>query len=833
MRYQEINIVGEEYADDNRHWSAQHCVNYLPVPAERGGSLTQWQLRQAPGLKPLVRIVQDIGDGELADVGPVRGMREVEGKLFVVAGNTLYQISNGLVAIPYGTVPGVGRVSMTHNQRGLGNELLIVNGSAGYVFNTSTLVFQRITDEGYPGAFIADYIDSYLAQVEPQGRFWFHSDLADALNYNTLDRYEAEGQPDRIVSLKVSHREALLFGQKTIEPYVNDPSGDGTAPFQRASNTVIECGCSAKFSVAALDNSVFFLDDKRIVRRLDGYNPVRLSTQPIEQALAACTADQIAAAYAFVWEDRGHKVYYLTVPGQFTIGYDVLSRRWHRRLTKGMDRWRLSDLVFWNGKWVGGDYQSGRLYELDWAYALDGQDSEGEPLELVRRTASGYLSANQNRIRVHALELRCRVGGPETVPADFPEQPEGPAISGGAPDGVVGAAWSGYTYTGTGGTPPLKFTLRSGTLPPGVGPLSQAGTIAAGTPTAGGTYTFVVRVTDANGLFDELTDVVFVDVVIPWLMAGIFTNSAEIKPSVDGVDWTQNATRISIPPSSYWSPGTRGRLFRWGNQILATTTSNAFGPVTVISNDLGATWEDAGISSLDSPSGDAAKIGGNIYVASTLLSINYTQKIEPDGTVTGTGWAATALAEDGDYLYNTRDIVSNNVFVRDSSGAYVRDAQYNTTGQNPKTTQLCCGNGLVVATWTTNEPTVSDSRFHIASSSDQGATWTQHANPFGDAIGNSDAQTRLCYSEGLGKWLVTFGSRVAVGDSPATLVQSAHVFGQVPRGMDEDGKKFVICGDNQLMERTVDGVNFTSMTVTNTTASTDLDDVLPLGYVDE
>ena len=631
MRYQEINIVGEEYADDNRHWSSQHCINYLPVPAERSGTLTQWQLRQAPGLRPLVRIIQEhAGEAQPEiEAGPVRGMREVEGKLFVVAGTTLYQISNGLVAIPYGTIPGVSRVSMAHNQRGLGNELLIATGSAGYVFNTSTLVLQKITDEAYPGAFIAAYIDSYIAQVEPQGRYWFHSDLADALSYNSLDRYEAEGQPDRIVSLYVSHREALLFGRETIEPYVNEPSGAGTAPFQRASNTVIECGCSARYSVAGLDNSVLFLDDKRIVRRLDGYTPVRISTQPIEQALAECTAEQISAAFAFVWEDQGHKVYYLTVPGRFTFGYDVLSRRWHRRLTKGMDRWRLSDLVFWNGMWVGGDYQTGRLYALDWKYGLDGQDSEGSPLELVRNTVSGYLSANQNRLRVHAVEVRCRVGSEETIPVDFPAQPEGPSISGSAPDGLVDVATTPFQYT-ISGNAPLKVTLRSGTLPPGLS-ISQAG-VRSGTPTEEGSYTYTLRVTDKYGLWADHTDTVQIraylyDFVAVASTGSYFGSTAET--------WTGSSVNGN------------GRPMTWGKRIILLLPSG-----NVVSDDYLATvmpkaapW--SGSATLARPTKTP---NGRIYVAAGDTNLYYTDDGAETWTTVALGFTVAKLAGDDDVL---------------------------------------------------------------------------------------------------------------------------------------------------------------------------------------
>jgi hypothetical protein len=570
MRMRPINIVSDEYSDDCRHWSSQYCINYLPTVAERSGTRTEWMLRQAPGLKPLVHIYRNLG-ATTEDSGPIRGMRNVEGKLFVVAGNTLFQITNSYVAIPYGTVPGVGRVSMTHNQNGNANELLIVNGSAGYVFNTSTLAFQKVTDDGYPGAFIAWFIDGYLAQVEPQGRYWFHSDLANALSYNTLDVYEAEGQPDRIVTGHTSHREALIFGKETIEPYVNAPEGDGTAPFQRASNTVIECGCAAKFSVESLDNSVFFLDDKRIVRRLDAYTPVRVSTQSIEQALAECTQAQIAAAFSFTWEDRGHKVYYLTVPGKFTFGYDVLTQRWHRRLTKGTERWRLNDLVFWNGMWVGGDYQSGRLYELEWDYSYDGQDAEGSPLELVRKSGSGVLHNNQNALRVHAVELICRVGGEATTPAAFPTQPLSPTITGTAPDGLVAIAYSGYTYTIGGGTGALRVTLRSGALPTGL-TISSAGVVSMGEITAIGSFTYTLRVTDENGLYAELTDTI--EVASP---AFASRGNPTILYTSSPYDWDTSV-----------DPGINAT-----NALIESRNGKVFVFVSgagSVSNDAGATW---------------------------------------------------------------------------------------------------------------------------------------------------------------------------------------------------------------------------------------------------
>src|SRR5690606_27209431 len=111
-------------------------------------------------------------------------------------------------------------------------------------------------------------------------------------------------------------------------------------------------------------------DDQRLVRRLDGYTPVILSTEAIAAAFRECTQAEVSQAYAFTWEDAGHKVYYITVPGRFTFGYDAKTGEWHRRASFGLPHWAVSDVVFWNGRWYACDSRFPRLYELDPEYKL-------------------------------------------------------------------------------------------------------------------------------------------------------------------------------------------------------------------------------------------------------------------------------------------------------------------------------------------------------------------------------------------------------------------------------------------------------------------------------
>src|SRR5690349_2239625 len=134
MRAQPLPLVGGSYADEDRPYSMQDTVNYLPCRPETDGTRSGELLKTPPGLYPYL---------ELPDLDPpvkrtVRGTHNAEGRFFAVIGTTAYRISNAGVAIPLGTIPGTGLVAIEHNQISLGNEVTFVTGSAGYVYNTVT-----------------------------------------------------------------------------------------------------------------------------------------------------------------------------------------------------------------------------------------------------------------------------------------------------------------------------------------------------------------------------------------------------------------------------------------------------------------------------------------------------------------------------------------------------------------------------------------------------------------------------------------------------------------------------------------------------------------------
>lgn len=557
MRASPVDLIGGFYADDTLPWSCQDTVNWLPVMGEVGGTRTPSKLATPPGLKPYQRV----------GTGPIRGMHDLEGAQFVVSGRYLYRIGTNGVAVPVGVIPGVGRVSMTHNQFKTGYQLLVENGQGGggYVYDSNTKAFARITDEGYPGSLSSDYLDSYLLGVEPQGRYWFHSNLADATDYNTLDRYESEASPDKIVGLAVSQLEVVVFNQRTIEFFYN--AGGATGTFQNRRQSITR-GCASRHTIAKLDNTLFWLGDDGIVYRLEGYSARPISTGPMHRAFAGKNWSE---AFAEVWEDRGFKVYYLTFPDGMTFGYDVVSGLWTRRESFSLNRWRLSQIVRWGDKWYGGDYQDGRLWNLDWDYPAEGVQP------MVSERTSGVVADNQAAFIIPNAELVFDVGQKEVILTDaFPAQPETPVITGDAPDVVLGDAYPGYTYTLSGGLPPYRVTLVSGALPAGL-TITEQGVISTGSLSAMGGSNFTLRVTDANGLWSELADSIYVTSAVLSLGNTDPSSKTISKRSIAGV-WSL-ATAGTVPTASSFLLGLpNGRFMAW-----SSTTAH-------YSDDLGANW---------------------------------------------------------------------------------------------------------------------------------------------------------------------------------------------------------------------------------------------------
>ena len=389
-------ILGATYVARSVNAADARMVNLFPEMVPDGGKEPAF-LQRAPGLNLLATVGS----------GPVRGLWQLNGFMYVVSGNTLYKVTSAYVATSLGTIAGTGPVSIADN----GTQIFIAANGPSYIYNATTNVFAQITDPDFPGAVTVGYLDGYFVFNEPNSQRVWVTSLLDGLSVDPLDFASAEGSPDGLVSLIIDHREAWLFGTNSVEVWYD--AGLVDFPLQRIQGAFNEIGCIAPYSVAKMDNGIFWLGaDARgrgIVYRANGYTGVRVSTHAVEWQIQQYS--DMSDAIAYTYQQDGHSFYVLIFPtANTTWVYDVATQAWHERAgwSNGeFVRHRSNCQVSYNNQIIVGDYQNGNIYAFDLnTYADNGQVQKW--LRSWRALPTGQN--NLKRTAQHSLQIDIEAG---------------------------------------------------------------------------------------------------------------------------------------------------------------------------------------------------------------------------------------------------------------------------------------------------------------------------------------------------------------------------------------------------------------------------------------
>ena len=393
-------ILGSSYVARSVNAADNRMVNLFPEVIPEGGKEPAF-LSRCPGLQYL----QTVG------TGPIRGLwaHQTNGTdFYVVSGVEVYKL-NSMTGTPtlLGTVSGTGPVSIADN----GTQIFFACNGPSYIYNEVTNVFQQITDPDFPGAVTVGYLDGYFVFNEPDSQKVWVTNIFEGTQIDALDFASAEGSPDGLVGLIVDHREAWLFGTDSVEVWYD--AGLADFPLARIQGAFNEIGCVAAFSIAKLDNGLFWLGtDARgqgIVYRANGYTGTRVSTHAVEYAIAQY--GNLADAIAYTYQQEGHAFYVLTFPtGNATWVYDVATQAWHERA--GWDngafmRHRSNCQCNFGGNIIVGDYENGNIYRFN----LDVFADNGGVQKWLRSWRA--LPTDQNdlkRTAQHSLQLDCESG---------------------------------------------------------------------------------------------------------------------------------------------------------------------------------------------------------------------------------------------------------------------------------------------------------------------------------------------------------------------------------------------------------------------------------------
>lgn len=402
---QPFPFVGAAYSARSKALDAQRCINLYPEVSESGPGPSKGAVPSGvPGRSVCIALIGAPGRVLWATMagGAVRGLRRFSASVAVaVVGGNVYRLTTGGAATLIGSAPDDGRpVAMDSN-----GSIVIIATSIGSVAvdpmtgATAVLGISASSVGFIDGRMLLNKVDT--------GQFVYtglYNSVISPLNFET-----AEGAPDNLLALAISHREVWLFGEYTTEVFA--PTGDSLIPFGRVGNAFVEVGIAAPSSIGEMDSSLYWLSaDERgqgMVMRASGFEPQRVSTHAVEYAIGSYS--RIDDAIAYTYQQEGHNFYVLTFPSAGkTWVFDSKTSLWHerayRRSDGGLEQVREQCQMMFAGKILVGDRLNGNVYSLDLNTFTDNGDA------ILRLRACPHLSSFQVQQTFYSLEVTMETG---------------------------------------------------------------------------------------------------------------------------------------------------------------------------------------------------------------------------------------------------------------------------------------------------------------------------------------------------------------------------------------------------------------------------------------
>lgn len=394
-----LNLAGPDYTTYSSNLNRQTCINWYPV---MGG----------PDAKTPAALFPTHGATLVnqAGLGPHRDAIEHLGELYIVSGSRLVKMDTSEV---FTTISGnlstsTGKVSMASNGA-FGNQILIVDGTKGYIFDGTTLADS--TDTDFPAnPSTVRYMDGVAILTTLNSGIWYICDTNDFDSWTATKFANAERDPDNLIAVEVNNRDIMLFGEYTTEVGTN--TGGYPFPFETYSNGLFDKGCAAKFSVSKADDFVYWLSKDRRgavqVLKAKGISYKIVSSKALGQILS--TYDTISDAEGFCYSEKGITFYQLTFPTEnvtwvYNTSIDNPEYAWFQKRT-GANKHLASTYVAFNNKQYVGSSSSANLYRLENDTYKDGSDY------IIRERVSGpiHSEGSRNHLIHRKLELEFEAG---------------------------------------------------------------------------------------------------------------------------------------------------------------------------------------------------------------------------------------------------------------------------------------------------------------------------------------------------------------------------------------------------------------------------------------
>lgn len=377
-------------------------VNWYPEPLPRHGK-NQYALYPTPG-RSSWQTFTEIG---------TRGAIDTGDRQFVVIGGQFYEIFQNQTKTARGTAMVQDSNPATLCYNSASGEILITTGGNAYIFNlTSNTLTSVLTGTATQGGLLDGF---FLAFDINTGRV-FASDVNDGLTWDPT-QYIQSATSDPWISMVVVAQPAGIWviGRKLGDVLYD--AGTFPYPFAPIPGASFAYGTASTFSVTASGDRVSWVSQTEegagTVVSARGYTPQRISTHPIETAIAGFIRDvgTIADCEAMTYQDQGHQFIAFSFPtANATFVYDQTTNLWHARSTRNVSQgrdefWHPRIHLYAYGKHLVGDRDTGVLSVLDVTY---GTEANGDPI--IRERIFPGLFNEKREINTRVLEIYLEAG---------------------------------------------------------------------------------------------------------------------------------------------------------------------------------------------------------------------------------------------------------------------------------------------------------------------------------------------------------------------------------------------------------------------------------------
>jgi len=386
-----VPLLGGAYQSRAIISSSQRCINLYPEKNEDEQAPAPVTHFPTPGL---VR----------RGTPPVEGVgrctyRASNGEVFVVVAGNIYFVSQFFAYTLIGTIPSLDTpVIMADN----GLAIVLTDGTpTAYTINiqlppaapppAAYHAFGTIADTVFIsfaalGVSHCAYIDGYFVFNSMNSLEWFISLTTVTFGnlrgidphfisplfkaFDSQDRVSKIGSADPIAGIITMHKNIWIVGTLTGEVWYNSGAADFT--FQAVGGVFSERGCIAPYSIAAENNSIYWLSRSRqgrtiVLRWGADFQVDQISPPGIDAIFGklAVTSDAIGGCYQLL----GHTYYIITFPtAGRSFACETESKEWHELAwtsPNGLERHRSQGWCHGYDMVLTIDRDNGRLYQLD------------------------------------------------------------------------------------------------------------------------------------------------------------------------------------------------------------------------------------------------------------------------------------------------------------------------------------------------------------------------------------------------------------------------------------------------------------------------------------